>query len=225
MKHPLWVPILHYRLHASTAAPARCFVPPFRSDQNYAHGARLKSDSQTLVGGLSTVEFDETAAPNWQLAAVPTTSTMARKIRIIRPASEPGYKAEDLTVELDAGKLVTEIAKAVAEHHREAIADGKKASGGPQKPLGPDEARKAAKGKRSKERGMGTKGALPGYIRSTKGRAPLQATATVAPVAFYDAWLDREKARGVEYLFEDGDVDELVDELVEAELKRQGFSD
>ena len=150
---------------------------------------------------------------------------MPKRITILRGVNEPGYRSDETEVTLDAAGLVNEITKRVAEHHREAIKAGEKASGGKQKPLSPEELRKAKRGKRSPTRGLGVKEVLPEYIHTTKARGDLRATAQVAPVAFYDYWLVREHGRGVEYLFDDGDVDEVVEAVIEQELKRQGFTD
>ena len=148
---------------------------------------------------------------------------MAKRVTVLRPESTPAYQSPDLTVTLDAAAIATRVSKAVAQRHREAIRSGDKASGGPQRPLGPKERSRAARGKRDDDRGMGSKGAFPASIRSTKGRGDLKSFTTVAADAFFDEWQGREAARGAEYFDVDGMVEEIVDAELEAELKRQGF--
>ena len=150
---------------------------------------------------------------------------MPKRITILRGVNEPGYRSDEIEVTLDAGALVNAVTKAVAEHHRKAIRAGEKASGGKQKSLSPEELKKARKGKRSATRGLGVKEVLPEYLHATKARGDLRATAQVAPVAFYDYWIEREHGRGVEYFYDDGDVDQVVEQVIEDELKRQGFTD
>lgn len=148
---------------------------------------------------------------------------MAKRVPVLRGESSPHYESPDLTVTLDAAALANRIGKAVAEHHREAISRGQKASGGPQRPLGPREAAKAARGKRHDERGMGIKGALPDSVEHTTGRGDLRATFEVAPGAVFGPWLERESARRVEYFYADGDVEDILDAVISDDLKRQGF--
>jgi hypothetical protein len=151
---------------------------------------------------------------------------MPKRIQVLRAASEPGYQAEGLTVTLDSKGLAGRIAEAVAEHHRKAIRAGQKPSGGSQRALSSDERERASRGKRSRVRGMGSDGAFPASIEATRPRGgDVRAEASVAADAFFDEWQEAEDGRGVEYLEIEGDVDELVDRLLEDELKRQGFSD
>ncbi len=142
------------------------------------------------------------------------------KQTILRGEKSATYTSDSLTADLEPDKLATSIAQAVALHHQLAIRSGKKPSGGRQKPLGPDERRRAQKGKRDDDRGMGTKGAFPDSIGSTKARGRTKASAEVAAAPFFDEWQERERSRGVEYLETDGDVDELVDAMILADLEK-----
>lgn len=151
---------------------------------------------------------------------------MSKRVQVLRAASESGYQAEGLTVEFDARRLAKRLAEAVAEHHRKSIESGQKPSGGRQRALSSDEAQRAARGKRSRVRGMGSDGAFPASIGTARPRGgAVRAEASVAADAFFDEWQEAEDGRGVEYLEVEGDVDDLVDRLLEDELKRQGFSD
>jgi len=148
---------------------------------------------------------------------------MPKRITILRAERSRGYESDGLTLELDARRLTTEITTEVAEHHRKAIRAGQEPSGGSQKGLGPDERKRASKGKRNSQRGMGQAGRFPASIGTRVSGGDLKATGEVAADAFYDDWQGREARRGVEYFEVDGDVEKVLDAVLEAELKRQGF--
>ncbi len=149
---------------------------------------------------------------------------MPKKVRVLRPEKSKSYTADELTVTLDAKALAKNVAKTVAKHHRKAIRAGQRPSGGTQRALSPEERERAGAGKRSPRRGMGQEGRFPASIDSQARGGDLRASGEVAAVPFFDDWQQREHARGVEYFEADGDVDKLVDEVIEAELKRQGFT-
>ncbi len=150
---------------------------------------------------------------------------MARKITVLRGVRSRGYSADDLTVTLDARDTVGRITRAVAEHHREAIEAGQEPSGGSQKALGPKERQRANKGKRNSQRGMGSEGRFPKSIQGTSRGDALKGEGDVAAAAFFDDWQERERRRGVEYLEIDGKVDEVVDKVLERDLRRKGLTD
>lgn len=147
------------------------------------------------------------------------------RIAVIRPSNTTEYRTNGHAVEFNAARVVNAVTKAVAAHHREAIQAGDKASGGSQERLGPTNRKRAGKGLRNAERGMGTEGKLPGFIRTTKGRGVVVSTARVSPVQFYDIWLHQEATRGVHYFYADGDVDDVVGKVLAAELKTSGLDE
>lgn len=146
------------------------------------------------------------------------------KITVLRGASTPAYQADAIAIDLDVSDLAEEIGNAVAEHHREAISSGRRSSGGPQRPLGPDERKRAQKGKRNAERGMGGAGRFPGSIGASTTNGKTRATATISADAFFDDWQEAEASRGVEYLEVDGDVDAAVDTLIDADMRKRGLA-
>ena len=146
------------------------------------------------------------------------------KITVLRGASTPAYQADSISVDLVVSDLAAEVGNAVAEHHREAISSGRRSSGGPQRPLGPDERKRAQKGKRNAERGMGGEGRFPRSIGASASKGKTQAAATIAADAFFDDWQEAEASRGVEYLEVDGDVDAAVDALIDADIRKRGLA-
>ncbi|MEL6706275.1 MAG: hypothetical protein AAFP15_18560 [Bacteroidota bacterium] len=145
----------------------------------------------------------------------------AKRTRVLRQQRTKNLESDGLTVELDVAGTTQRVAEAVAKHHREAIEAGRKPSGGPQRPLGRDQARRAAKGQRNPERGMGKQGRFAASIRTgRKPRGATLATGTVAGDAFFDTFLAQEDRRGVEYLTTDGEVSELIDKVMAEELDR-----
>ncbi|MEL6705770.1 MAG: hypothetical protein AAFP15_16000 [Bacteroidota bacterium] len=145
----------------------------------------------------------------------------AKRTRVLRQQRTKNLESDGLTVELDVAGTTQRVAEAVAKHHREAIAAGDKPSGGPQRPLGRDQARRAAKGQRNPERGMGTQGRFAASIRTgRKPRGTTKATSTVAGDAFFDVFLGQEDRRGVEYLSTSGDVERIVDRVLTDELNK-----
>jgi hypothetical protein len=148
---------------------------------------------------------------------------MPKRITVIKAASEPGYQADEHAITLDMGAVSKAIGEGVAKLHREAIQDGREPSGGSQRALGPKERKRAAQGKRNRQRGMGSEGRFPASIGSKATKGDLAASVEVAADSFFDDFQDREQARGVEYFDTDGDVDREVERILERELKRQGF--
>ncbi len=129
-----------------------------------------------------------------------------------------------MVVAFDLDATASRVGLAVAKHHREAIAAGREPSGGSQRSLSPEERKRAAQGKRSSARGGGQEGRFIKSIGSTASGGDLKASSDVAADPFFDDFQAREASRGVEYLETDGDVDELVEQLLDDELKRQGFA-
>lgn len=148
---------------------------------------------------------------------------MSKRIRVLRAEDSKHYSAPELAFTLDAKATARRIGKAVKERHQEAIRAGRRPSGGAQKGLGPDEQSRAGEGKRSAKRGMGQEGRFPASIGTRAKGGDVRATAVVAADPFFDEWQRREASRGVEYLETDGDIEKLVDDVLEAELRRQGF--
>lgn len=130
--------------------------------------------------------------------------------------------------DLDAIRLNTAVAEAVAEHHRKAINAGEKADGsGPQPPLrGKRQIADVAAGKRPNKRGVTNKRAFPNSIkvmRSATRSASREASRdvkVVGAVGPYSPWLAREEGRGVQYLYTEGEVEQAVDRAIEAEIDR-----
>ena len=148
---------------------------------------------------------------------------MPRQVPVLRPERSSDYESDELTITLDAAAITKALTAAVAKHHREAIASGQLPSGGSQRALGPDERARAGQGKRSPRRGMGQEGRFVKSIGSQSSRGDLKATGAVAADPYFDDWQERERSRGVEYFEADGDVEDVVDAVLEAELKRMGF--
>lgn len=150
---------------------------------------------------------------------------MVPKIKVLSGADTPEYKADEHTVEIDAAAVAQAVSDVVAEHTQAAVKAGRKPSGGGQKPLSEGQRKRAAKGKRLPQRGMGQQGRFAKDIGSKKARGIYRATGTVVVDSFFDKWLTKEEKRGVEYLETDGDVDAIVEAAIERMLKEHGFDD
>ena len=150
------------------------------------------------------------------------TRTMP-KIKVLGGSNTPEFQAEDHTVTIDAAAVAQAISDVVAEHTGQAIAKGKKPSGPPQAALGEAQAKRAKRGKRNPQRGMGSQGRFAKDIDSKKARGVYRATGTVTVDSFFDKWLKKEAKRGVEYLETEGQVDKIVEEAIERMLDAQGF--
>lgn len=70
---------------------------------------------------------------------------------------------------------------------------------------------------------MGGVGAFPASISHKATDGDDRATVAIAADPFFDAWQRREFARGVEYFEADGDVERVIDDLIEAGLKESGW--
>lgn len=148
---------------------------------------------------------------------------MARNVTVLEGARTRAYSADQIKVTLDASGLAKRIGEAVAERTREAIRSGEEPSGKAQRTLGPGERSRAARGKRSAVRGMGSEGRFPASIGSTSSGDATKAHADVAADPFFDEWQEREASRGVEYFDADGDIEELVERCIEQDLKDNGW--
>lgn len=133
----------------------------------------------------------------------------------------------DLAPFFDAGWLIQEILDAVLVFHRDAIRKGVHAdTGAPQPKLEGEQMREARKGNRPDVMGWTGRGgrAFPEALKRTKivyGGANVNignkrrghtASGTIEPgVHHHVTWLEREQARGGEFLYITGAVDKLIE--------------
>lgn len=147
---------------------------------------------------------------------------------------------DDFIVQLDAAALLDAVSQEVVIHHRTAIRDGRKASGGPQNRLTPKGTQALMAGKGQRPTARGNRGALSKYplhdhfirsaiaetVRQTKsqkerGQYSIAAQATIGAGPMHSSFVERDgagkisKAGATEYFFVDGDVSRVIDGAVE----------
>jgi hypothetical protein len=134
--------------------------------------------------------------------------------RALPQGKDPAWRADGWAPELSPESLVDYLSDVVLAAHRDAIIAGRVPSGEPQRPLDPagERGRAAAAGKRPKARGFtGLTDSFPLKIRRGKiQRFAGGARVVIAPGKKHRSFVEKDAARGVEYLTVDGDVDALI---------------
>lgn len=148
---------------------------------------------------------------------------------LINPSNAKNYKADGCKIQLGASRIAKGVANEVLKHIKKSIRTGMRPEGGGQKPLKPDTSRaeKAAKGKRPKARGFTEHRR---FVRSLRIRSAKRGKWTAAyeiasdMAEVFDPWQIDELARGVDYLPIRGDVEKVVNDVMDKVMQRM-FAD